>query len=261
MAPATVPVRPILSCRNLEKLYGDGGSFTRALDDVSFDVAEGEFVAIMGPSGSGKTTLLNCISTIDRPTSGHVVVAGDDLTTLKGGELSRFRRERLGFVFQDSNLLDTLTARENIALALTINHVRPSEIPGRVAAVARRLQISGILDKLPHQLSGGECQRVACARAIVCGPSLLLADEPTGALDSKNSRLLLECFDALNRGGATIVMVTHDAFAASWAHRVIVMRDGRVFSELARGNRQRRDFFSQVMDVVSFLGGEGSDVR
>ncbi len=254
-------MQPVLSCQNVEKLYGSRSNVTRALDGVSFDVCPGEYMAIMGPSGSGKTTLLNCISTIDRPTSGHIFVDGQDICALRPGKLSRFRRERLGFVFQDSNLLDTLTARENVALALTINHVPAKDVVGRVEDVARLLQIEDVLDKFPHQMSGGQKQRVAAARAIVCNPSLVLADEPTGALDSKNSRRLLESFESLNADGATIIMVTHDSFAASYARRVLFVKDGRLFNEIVRGDETRKQFFDQIMDVVSFLGGEGADVR
>ena len=255
------PARPVLSCRNVEKVYGGRDNVTRALDGISLDVARGEYLAIMGPSGSGKTTLLNCIATIDRPTSGQVLVDGQDVTALRPARLARFRRERLGFVFQDSNLLDTLTARENVALALTIAHVRPSEVMPRVERVAERLQVTDVLDKFPHQMSGGQRQRVAAARAIVGDPALVLADEPTGALDSQNSRRLLECLDGLNADGATIVMVTHDAFAASYAQRVLFVKDGRVFCELRRGDAPRARFFDKIMNVVSFLGGEAADVR
>ena len=251
--------QPVLRLEAVEKYYGGSDNVTRALDGVSMTVGSGEFVAVMGPSGSGKTTLLNCVSTIDRPTAGNIYVDGVDVTTLRHADLARFRRERLGFIFQDSNLLDTLTARENIALALTINRVAPREVAIRVADVARRLQIEEVLDKMPHEMSGGQRQRVAAARAIVCDPSLVLADEPTGALDSKNSRRLLESLTGLNASGATIIMVTHDSFAASYAGRVVFIKDGRVWSELVRGSKTRRRFFDEVMDTVSFLGGEGPD--
>ena len=251
--------QPVLRLEAVEKYYGGSDNVTRALDGASMTVGSGEFVAVMGPSGSGKTTLLNCVSTIDRPTAGNIYVDGVDVTTLRHADLARFRRERLGFIFQDSNLLDTLTARENIALALTINRVAPREVAIRVADVARRLQIEEVLDKMPHEMSGGQRQRVAAARAIVCDPSLVLADEPTGALDSKNSRRLLESLTELNTSGATIIMVTHDSFAASYAGRVVFIKDGRVWSELVRGSKTRRRFFDEVMDTVSFLGGEGPD--
>ena len=259
MAPAHT--RPVLSCQDVEKIYGSRDNVTRALDGVSFDVAAGEYLAVMGPSGSGKTTMLNCVSTIDRPTSGHIYVDGQDITALRAGQLSKFRRERLGFVFQDSNLLDTLTARENIALALTINHVPAKEVVARVTGVAQRLGVSEVLDKFPHEMSGGQKQRVAAARAIVTDPSLVLADEPTGALDSRNSRLLLESLEDLNNAGATIIMVTHDSFVASYARRALFLKDGRVWNELVRGSKTRKQFFNEIMDVVSFLGGEGADVR
>ncbi len=250
----------VLSVRNLEKVYGGRGAQTRALDDVSLDVARGEFVAIMGASGSGKSTLLNCVSTIDSATSGRILVDGADVSSMRGRDLARFRRERLGFVFQDSNLLDTLTARENVALPLTISRVAAGETLSRVEGVARRLGIEKCLDKYPYQLSGGQQQRVAAARALVTRPSLIMADEPTGALDSKSARLLLECLEQLNRElSATVLMVTHDSYAASYTGRVVFIRDGRVFTELRRGDMGRREFFDRIMQVVAMMGGEGSD--
>ena len=250
----------VLSVRNLEKVYGGRGAQTRALDDVSLDVARGEFVAIMGASGSGTSTLLNCVSTIDSATSGRILVDGADVSSMRGRDLARFRRERLGFVFQDSNLLDTLTARENVALPLTISRVAAGETLSRVEGVARRLGIEKCLDKYPYQLSGGQQQRVAAARALVTRPSLIMADEPTGALDSKSARLLLECLEQLNRElSATVLMVTHDSYAASYTGRVVFIRDGRVFTELRRGDMGRREFFDRIMQVVAMMGGEGSD--
>ena len=250
----------VLSVRNLEKVYGGRGAQTRALDDVSLDVERGEFVAIMGASGSGKSTLLNCVSTIDSATIGRILVDGADVSSMRGRDLARFRRERLGFVFQDSNLLDTLTARENVALPLTISRVAAGETLSRVEGVARRLGIEKYLDKYPYQLSGGQQQRVAAARALVTRPSLIMADEPTGALDSKSARLLLECLEQLNRElSATVLMVTHDSFAASYTGRVVFIRDGRVFTELRRGDMGRREFFDRIMQVVAMMGGEGSD--
>lgn len=251
---------PILSVSHLEKIYGGRGNITHALTDVSFNVCRGEFIAIMGASGSGKSTLLNCISTIDTATSGHVWLNGADVTALKSRQLARFRREQLGFVFQDSNLLDTLTARENIALPLTIGHVPAAQCLERVNAVARRLNIENTLDKFPYQLSGGQQQRVSAARALVTDPAIVMADEPTGALDSKNARLLLECFETLNtRDSATVLMVTHDSFAASYAQRVIFIRDGKIFTEVRRGETPRRTFFDRIIEVVAMMGGEGSD--
>ena len=251
---------PVLEVNHVEKVYGSRNSVTRALADVSFAVDKGEFVGIMGASGSGKSTLLNCVSTIDTVTSGNVVINGADVTRMKHAKLTRFRREQLGFIFQDSNLLDTLTARENIALPLTIARVPAKETLARVEQVAQRLDIAGVLDKYPYQMSGGQQQRVAAARALVTDPAIILADEPTGALDSKNARLLLESIETMNRQyQATVLMVTHDSFAASYTNRVLFIRDGRIFTELRRGDSPRREFFDRIMEVVAMMGGEGSD--
>lgn len=251
---------PVLEVSHVEKVYGSRNNVTRALADVSFTVNKGEFVGIMGASGSGKSTLLNCVSTIDTVTSGSVVINGADVTRLKSDKLTRFRREQLGFIFQDSNLLDTLTARENIALPLTIARTPAKETLTRVEQVAQRLNIAGVLDKYPYQMSGGQQQRVAAARALVTDPAVILADEPTGALDSKNARLLLESLEAMNRQyQATVLMVTHDSFAASYTNRVLFIRDGRIFTELRRGDSDRRAFFDRIMEVVAMMGGEGSD--
>ena len=250
----------ILKIDKIEKYYGNKSSLTKAVDNISFNVEKGEFVAIMGASGSGKTTLLNCISTIDRVTSGHIYVAGEDITKLKGNKLNKFRREELGFIFQDFNLLDTLTAYENIALALSIQDVRANEIDRRIKKVAKDLDIEGVLNKYPYQMSGGQKQRVASARAIITSPKLILADEPTGALDSKSSKMLLERFEYLNKNiEATILMVTHDAFTASYASRVIFIKDGKIFNELLRGSGSRKEFFDKIIDVVTVLGGELND--
>lgn len=250
----------ILKIDKIEKYYGNKSSLTKAVDNISFDVEKGEFVAIMGASGSGKTTLLNCISTIDRVTSGHIYVAGEDITKLKGNKLNKFRREELGFIFQDFNLLDTLTAYENIALALSIQDVKANEIDMRIKKVAKDLDIEGVLNKYPYQMSGGQKQRVASARAIITSPKLILADEPTGALDSKSSKMLLERFEYLNKNiQATILMVTHDAFTASYASRVIFIKDGKIFNELHKGSGSRKEFFDKIIDVVTVLGGELND--
>lgn len=247
----------ILRIDNIEKYYGNRSSLTKAVDNISFEVDKGEFVAIMGASGSGKTTLLNCISTIDRVTSGRIYVGGQDITELKGNKLNRFRREQLGFIFQDFNLLDTLTAFENIALALSIQGVHAKEIQKRVSQLARELGISDVLDKYPYQMSGGQKQRVASARAIITNPKLILADEPTGALDSKASRMLLESFNYLNQElEATILMVTHDAFTASYADRVIFIKDGKIFNEILKCGSTRKEFFDKIIDVVTLLGGD-----
>ena len=251
----------ILKIDKIEKYYGNKSSLTKAIDNLSFDVEKGEFVAIMGASGSGKTTLLNCISTIDKVTSGHIYVAGNDITKLRGNSLNKFRREELGFIFQDFNLLDTLTAYENIALALTIQKVNAKEIDRRVNDIARKLEIENILNKYPYQLSGGQKQRVASARAIITNPKIILADEPSGALDSKSAKQLLETFEALNdKLDATIVMVTHDAFTASYADRIIFIKDGKIFNELVKGTDTRRQFFERIIEVQTLLGGELNDV-
>ena len=247
----------ILKIEQIEKYYGNRSSLTKALDTISFEVEKGEFIAIMGASGSGKTTLLNCISTLDKVSSGKIYMEGDDITRLKGNQLNRFRREKLGFIFQEFNLLDTLTAFENIALALSIQNVPAAEITKRVHAMAEKLDIESVLSKYPYEMSGGQKQRVACARAMVTDPGLVLADEPTGALDSRSARMLLENIKTLNRElQATILMVTHDAFTASYAGRVIFIKDGKLFHELRKGNASRREFFDQIMDVVTLLGGD-----
>lgn len=250
----------IVEIKRIEKYYGNKSSLTKAIDGISFDVDKGEFVAIMGASGSGKTTLLNCISTIDKVTAGNIYVGGIDITKLKNKELNRFRREELGFIFQDFNLLDTLTAYENIALALSIQNVEAKEIDSKIKKVAYDLDIEDVLNKYPYQMSGGQKQRVASARAIITNPKLILADEPTGALDSKSSKMLLERFNHLNKDlMATILMVTHDAFTASYASRVIFIKDGRIFNELLRAGRSRKEFFDEIIDVVTMLGGELND--
>ncbi len=251
----------MLQVQNIEKYYGSKNNVTKALDRVSFDVEAGEFLAIMGASGSGKTTLLNCISTIDAISAGKILLDGVNVADLSESELAKFRRERLGFVFQDFNLLDTLTIEENIGLALSLNHQNPGTVQNRVREVAGKLGITDILAKFPYQVSGGQKQRTACARAMVAGQSLLLADEPTGALDSKASKNLLEIMSVMNRDlGATILMVTHDAYSASYAKRVLFLKDGRVFNELLRGNRGRPVFYHEILDVLAALGGDVSDV-
>lgn len=246
----------VLSIRRLEKVFGSRESVTTALAGISFDVQAGEFVGIMGPSGSGKSTLLNCVSTIDAPTSGQIQVAGADITRMNRRQLARFRRDDLGFIFQDSNLLDTLNGRENIALALTVQHESPARIAAKVDAVAEQLGVSDVLRKFPHQMSGGQRQRVAAARAIVGNPKLILADEPTGALDSRSSATMLDALSAMNGNlGATILMVTHDAFAASFASRILFIKDGALFNEIRRGDLSREEFYARIMEVVVFLGG------
>ena len=250
----------LIRVKDLCKIYNPGENEVRALDHINLEINKGEFVAIMGASGSGKTTLLNCISTIDRVTSGHIYVDGEDITKLKGNKLNKFRREELGFIFQDFNLLDTLTAYENIALALSIQNVSASDIAKRIDKVAKELDIKDVLKKYPYQMSGGQKQRVASARAIITNPKLVLADEPTGALDSKSAKMLLERFTYLNKElMATILMVTHDAFTASYASRVIFIKDGKIFNELHRGSDSRKEFFDKIIDVVTLLGGDLND--
>ena len=251
----------VLEVKNIEKYYGNKSNLTKAIDNISFDVTKGEFVGIMGASGSGKTTLLNCISTIDRVTAGKIIINNQDITKLKGNNLNKFRREELGFIFQDFNLLDTLTAYENIALALTIQRVSPKEIDRRVIEIARSLGIEEILNKYPYQVSGGQKQRIASSRAIITNPKLILADEPTGALDSKSARQLLENFEYLNeKMDATILLVTHDAFSASYANRILFIKDGKIFNELLKGTDTRKQFFEKIIEVQTLLGGELSDV-
>lgn len=251
----------ILRVMNVEKYYGNKGSLTKALDKVSFSVNEGEFTGIMGSSGSGKTTLLNCISTIDSVTTGSIVIRDRDITVMKSRNLAKFRREELGFMFQEYNLLDTLTGFENIILPLTIsgeNHITAME---KVYKVAKRLEIEDIIEKYPYEMSGGQRQRIAAARAIIADPAIILADEPTGALDSKSARMLMECLENLNKGlNATILMVTHDAFTASYCHRILFIKDGKIFNELVRGSDSRKAFFSKIIDVVTLLGGDASNV-
>lgn len=250
----------ILKVDKVEKCYGSKSSLTKALNNLSFEAKKGEFIAIMGASGSGKTTLLNCVSTIDKVTSGHIYVDEKDVTELRGNDVNKFRREELGFIFQDFNLLDTLTAYENIALALSIQNVNTNQIDERVNEVAKKLGIKNVLNKYPYQMSGGQKQRVASARAIITNPKLILADEPTGALDSKSSKMLLESFNFLNEEfKATILMVTHDAFTASYASRVIFIKDGKIFNEINRGDDTRKDFFDKIIDVVTLLGGDLND--
>lgn len=251
----------VLEVKNIEKYYGNKGNLIKAIDNISFNIAKGEFVGIMGASGSGKSTLLNCISTIDRVTSGNIKVNGEEITKLKGNKLNKFRREELGFIFQDFNLLDTLSCYENIALALTIQKVPAKEIQKRVNDVAEKLGITEILKKYPYQVSGGQKQRVASARAIITNPKLILADEPTGALDSKAARMLLENFEYLNKVmNATILMVTHDAFTASYANRILFIKDGKIFNELVKENDTRKQFFEKIIEVVTLLGGDLNDV-
>ena len=251
-----------LEIKNLKKYYGTRNNITKAVNDLSLEIEEGEFVAIMGASGSGKTTLLNCISTIDEVTSSHIYIDGKDITKKKKKELAKFRRENLGFIFQDFNLLDTLTISENISLALIINKENVNQIDKKVRSIAEKLGISEILNKYPYEVSGGQKQRCACARALINNPKIILADEPTGALDSKSSRMLLETMDEMNEKlQATILMVTHDSFSASFCKRVLFLKDGKIFNEIRRGEKDRKEFFNEILDVLTLLGGDVASVK
>lgn len=255
-------MNPVLQVKQVEKYFGRANNLTRALNQISFEVQPGEFVAIMGASGSGKTTLLNCIATIDQVSSGQIIVANQDITKLKGNKLNQFRQKQIGFIFQDFNLLDTMNAFENIALALTIRNVPAKQVEEKVLQVASYLGITDILYKFPYEVSGGQKQRIAAARAIVADPAIVLADEPTGALDSKSARQMLEQFELLNtRLNSTILMVTHDAFTASYTNRVLFVKDGQIFNEIYRGESSRKEFFDQIIEVVALLGGDVNDVR
>lgn len=251
-----------IKVNDIEKYYGNGSNVTKAVDRVSFEVKKGEFIGVMGASGSGKTTLLNVLATIDRVTAGHIYYGDTDITEFSEDELSEFRKKNLGFVFQEYNLLDTLTIEENIILALTLQNKRRSEIKKECDHILELLNIKDIREKFPYQVSGGQKQRCACARAMVNHPKLLLADEPTGALDSRSAQILLETFTRLNQTmQATILMVTHDAFSASYCGRILFLKDGKIFHELVRGEKSRKVFLQEILDVLSFTGGEFSDAR
>lgn len=250
-------MQEMLFVDQVEKYYGSKGNLTRALNGISFTIYPGEFVGIMGASGSGKTTLLNCIATIDKVTSGRIMLEGKDITKMEPDALAAFRRDRLGFVFQDFNLLDTLTGEENMLLPLTLAGKKPKTTRARVQEVAALLRIQPILKKFPYQMSGGEQQRVAVGRALLNKPSLILADEPTGSLDSGSSRKLLETLSQMNlEEKATIMMVTHDAYASSYCQRILFIKDGRLFQELLRGDLTKKAFFEKILAVTSLLGGE-----
>lgn len=254
-------MEPILKLEHIQKYYGNEGNITKAIRDISFSVEAGEFLGIMGASGSGKTTLLNCISTIDTVSAGHIYLGGTDVTEIKPNAIARFRRENLGFVFQDFNLLDTLTISENIALALSINKTPARDVEPRIQDIAQKLNITDILNKYPYQVSGGQKQRCACARAIINNPKLLLADEPTGALDSHSAQMLLSTIQSINEQlSATILMVTHDAFTASYASRILFLQDGAIFTELRKGNDSRSAFFEKILNVLTMIGGGQSHV-
>ena len=255
-------MRDYIRICDVEKYYGTVANVTKAVDRVSFQVEHGEFVGVMGASGSGKTTLLNLLATIDRVTAGHIYYENTDITELSDDALSEFRKENLGFVFQDYNLLDTLTIEENILLAVTIQGGRKKDIQKTCGEMLELLELTEVKGKFPYQVSGGQKQRCACARAMVNHPKLLLADEPTGALDSRSAQILLETFTKLNQSmEETILMVTHDAFSASYCKRILFLRDGKIFHELVRGAKSRREFLQEILDVLSLTGGELSDAR
>lgn len=255
-------MKEILRLEHIQKFYGNQGNLTKAIKNISFSVNIGEFVGIMGASGSGKTTLLNCISTIDTVSAGHIFLNGTDITEIREKDLACFRRKNLGFIFQDFNLLDTLTISENIALALTINKVPYGQIDYRVHKTAKSLNITDILNKYPYQVSGGQKQRCACARAIINKPGLILADEPTGALDSHSAQMLLSTMQSINEQlGATILMVTHDAFSASYANRILFLKDGEIFTEILKGQESRRIFFDKILNVLTMMGGGQTNVH
>lgn len=252
----------VLKINNVKKYYGTNTNITKAVDGITFSLNEGEFVAIMGASGSGKSTLLNCISTIDNVTSGNIFVGNQDITIIKEDDLADFRRKNLGFIFQDFNLLDTLTIEENIALSLIINESEWKSVDDRVNKIATSLGIDNILNKFPYEVSGGQKQRCACARALINKPKLILADEPTGSLDSKSSRMLLETMASMNTDfKATILMVTHDSFSASFCKRVLFLKDGKIFNEIVKGEKSRKEFFNEILDILTLLGGDVSSVK
>lgn len=247
----------ILEIKNVTKYYGKGSVVTKALDGISFSVEKGEFTAIMGASGSGKSTLLNVISTIDRVSSGEIFIEGASLTEMEEKQLANFRRDQLGFIFQEYNLLDTLTIGENILLPLNLQRKSHEAADRELVRVSEALGVSDQLSKFPYELSGGQRQRAACARAIITNPALVLADEPTGALDSKNSKLLMETFQMMNQSlGSTILMVTHDPVVGSYANRALFLKDGKIWNEVNRGQRKRQEFYQAIVSVTAALGGE-----
>ncbi|MCR5767567.1 MAG: ABC transporter ATP-binding protein [Lachnospiraceae bacterium] len=245
----------ILEVKNLQKIYSSrlGANQVQALKNVTFSVEEGEYIAVMGESGSGKTTLLNLIAALDTPTSGQIMIDGKELASIKEREVARFRRANLGFVFQEFNLLDTLTAKDNILLPLVLSDTPISTMEERLDIIVKKLGISDIMHKYPYEISGGQKQRCAVARAIITEPKLILADEPTGALDSKSSDDLLRAFRDINAGGQTIIMVTHSTAAASRAGRVLFIKDGEVFNQLYRGNNNNEQMYQRISDTLTLL--------
>ena len=254
-------MKELLKLEHIQKWYDCGENAIKAIEDISFSIQEGEFVGIMGASGSGKTTMLNCISTIDTVSDGNIYLEGLDVTTINEKDIASFRRKNLGFIFQDFNLLDTLTVSENIALALTINRVPVKQVDTLVQKMAEKLNITDILEKYPYQISGGQKQRCACARALINNPKLILADEPTGALDSHSAKILLSTIRRINvEFGTTILMVTHDAYSASYASRILFLRDGAIFAEIQKENDTQQVFFDKILNVLTAMGGDACDV-
>ena len=254
-------MKEVLKLEHIQKYYGNEGNITKAIQDISFSVEAGEYVAIMGESGSGKTTLLNILAALDKPTGGKVYLKGNDLSKIREKEMAAFRRQNLGFVFQDFNLLDTLTLKDNIFLPLVLSGKKYTEMESRIAPIAEQLGISKLLNKYPYEVSGGQKQRAAVARALITQPQLILADEPTGALDSKNARSLMEKLSGLNRDEqATILMVTHDSNAASFCKRILFIQDGVIFHELRRGDESQQEFYGRILKVMAQLGGGSANV-
>ena len=255
-------MKKILKVEKIQKYYGNKENLTKAIDEISFEVDEGEFVGIMGASGSGKTTLLNCIATIDTVSAGNIYLEEQNITEIREENIAKFRRKNLGFIFQDFNLLDTLTIEENIALILTINKVEEKEITKRIIEITEKLGIKDILNKYPYQVSGGQKQRCAVARALVNHPKIILADEPTGSLDSKSAKQLLEIMEEMNQKmRATILMVTHDPLSASYCHKILFLKDGKIFNKIEKGDKTQKEFYNEILDVLAFLGGDTRDVR
>ena len=250
-------MQELIRVEDVEKYYGRGKQVTKAVNRISFEIRKGEFTGIMGASGSGKTTLINLMATIDKVTSGHIFYNGKDITGMKEDELADFRKENLGFVFQDFNLLDTLTIKENIELAMSLCEKSKKKIENQAVKMMKALGIDQIGDKFPYEVSGGQKQRCACARALINHPQIIFADEPTGALDSRSARMLLQTFEDMNRKlGATILMVTHDTFSASYCERILFLKDGQIFNELRKGDKDRKTFLNQILDVLSLTGGD-----
>ncbi|MGN1190325.1 MAG: ABC transporter ATP-binding protein [Candidatus Ornithospirochaeta sp.] len=254
-------MKRILSLENVTKYYGNGNGSVKALDGVDFEMEEGEFVAIMGPSGSGKSTLLSVIATIEPPSSGEIIIDGEKLSEMKEKKMASFRRDNLGFVFQDYNLLDTLTVEENILLPLYLQKKGEEETERILSRSASILGIEKLLKKFPCELSGGERQRVALSRAISTSPSLILADEPTGALDSKNTRNIMELFEKMNKElGSTILMVTHDPFVGSFASRTVFLKDGKIWNMIYKGDKSREEMYGDILSALRVLGGGEYDL-